>query len=86
MAGFHQIFVCATPGSDRCGEKGGVELLAAFREEAESRGLDAGVIVQRQPCSRRHHEGPVVFVFPDDAWYTEVKPSDVPGIFRKHLA
>ncbi|MGI8649747.1 MAG: (2Fe-2S) ferredoxin domain-containing protein [Rubrobacter sp.] len=86
MATFKQIFVCATPGSDRCGEKGGVELLAAFREEAARRGLEPDVVVQRNPCSRRHHEGPVVFVFPDDVWYTEVSPEDAPGILNKHLA
>lgn len=81
---FRQIFVCATPGEGRCGEKGGDELLARFREEAERRGYPLEV-VQRNPCSRRHHEGPVVFVFPDDVWYTEVEPEDVEKILDRHL-
>ncbi|WP_119067409.1 (2Fe-2S) ferredoxin domain-containing protein [Rubrobacter indicoceani] len=88
MTSFKQILVCATPGSDasgpRCGERGGCELLDAFRAEVASRGLPASV-VDRQPCSRRHHEGPVVFVFPDDEWYTGVGPEDVPGIVDRHL-
>ena len=80
-----QIFVCATPGEGRCGEKGGNELLELFRDEVGRRGLSPEVIL-RNACTRRHHEGPVVFVFPDDVWYTEVTPEDVPAILGRHLA
>jgi (2Fe-2S) ferredoxin len=41
--------------------------------------------VLRNACTRRHEEGPVVFVFPDDVWYTHVKAEDVPDIVEKHL-
>ena len=85
MAGLCQIFVCATPGEYRCGGKGGGELLERFREEVERRGVSSDVVL-RNSCTRRHAEGPVVFVFPDDVWYTRVKPEDVPGIVEKHLA
>jgi (2Fe-2S) ferredoxin len=27
----------------------------------------------------------VVFVFPDDVWYTRVTPEDVPAIVERHL-
>ena len=84
MSRLCQIFVCATPGEGRCGEKGGNELLEGFREEVERRGLSPTSIL-RNACTRRHHEGPVVFVFPDDVWYTEVTPEDVPGIVERHL-
>lgn len=84
MAGFRQIFVCATPGEGRCGEKGGGELLDAFRDEVERRGLSSSVVL-RNACTRRHEEGPVVFIFPDDVWYTRVTGEDVPGIVEKHL-
>jgi (2Fe-2S) ferredoxin len=79
-----QIFVCATPGEGRCGEKGGAELLSMFREEVARRGLSPSLVV-RNGCAQRHHEGPVVFVFPDDVWYTRVEPEDVPGIVERHL-
>ena len=84
MSRLCQIFVCATPGEGRCGEKGGNELLEVFREEVERQGLSPASIL-RNACTRRHHEGPVVFVFPDDVWYTEVTPEDVPGIVERHL-
>ena len=84
MAAFRQIFVCATPGEGRCGEKGGEELLEVFRDEVGRRGISSSVIL-RNACTRRHEEGPVVFVFPDDVWYTRVARDDVAGIVERHL-
>jgi len=78
------IFVCATPGEGRCGAKGGSELLEAFRKEVIRLGLRPSAVL-RNACTRRHEEGPVVFVFPDDVWYTHVKAEDVPDIVEKHL-
>jgi (2Fe-2S) ferredoxin len=79
-----QIFVCATPGDGRCGAKGGSELLEAFRIEVERHGLPPAAVL-RNACARRHHEGPVVFVYPDDVWYTRVTAEDVPIIVERHL-
>ena len=80
-----QIFVCATPGEGRCGAKGGGELLEMFRDEVERHGIPPSAVL-RNACTRRHEEGPVVFVYPDDVWYTHVTPEDVPGIVERHLA
>ncbi|MFL6031643.1 MAG: (2Fe-2S) ferredoxin domain-containing protein [Rubrobacteraceae bacterium] len=85
MARLRQIFVCATPGEGRCGAKGGGELLEAFRAEIERRGLQPAAVL-RNACARRHHEGPVVFVYPDDVWYTRVRAEDVPVIVERHVA
>jgi len=80
-----QIFVCATPGEGRCGAKGGGELLAAFRDEVELRGIPPSVVL-RNACTRHHEVGPVVFIYPDDVWYTRVQPADVRKIVDRHLA
>jgi (2Fe-2S) ferredoxin len=82
---FRQIFVCVTPGEGRCGAKGGGELFERFREEVSRVGLSPSAVL-RNACTRRHEEGPVVFVFPDDVWYTHVKPEEVPEIVERHLA
>jgi (2Fe-2S) ferredoxin len=85
MSKLCQIFVCATPGEGRCGAKGGGELLEMFREEVELRGITPSAVL-RNVCTRRHEEGPVVFVYPDDVWYTRVTPEDVPGIVGGYVA
>ncbi len=85
VEGLRQIFVCATPGEGRCGARGGGELFEAFREEVARLGLSPSTVL-RNACTRRHGEGPVVFVFPDDVWYTCVKSEDVPSIVEKHLS
>jgi (2Fe-2S) ferredoxin len=79
-----QIFVCATPGEGRCGAKGGSELFERFREEVVSLGISPSAVL-RNACTRRHENGPVVFVFPDDIWYTHVTLEDVREIVEKHL-
>ncbi|HET7270191.1 MAG TPA: (2Fe-2S) ferredoxin domain-containing protein [Rubrobacter sp.] len=84
MTRVRQIFVCATPGEGRCGAKGGCELLAAFRDEVERRGIPPSSVL-RNACTRRHEEGPVVFIYPDDVWYTRVRPEDVSEIVERHL-
>jgi len=80
-----QIFVCATPGVGRCGAKGGGELFQLFRDEVERHGIPPSAVL-RNVCTRRHEEGPVVFIYPDDVWYTHVTPEEVPGIVERHLA
>jgi (2Fe-2S) ferredoxin len=80
-----QIFVCATPGEGRCGLKGGGELLELFRDEVERYNISPSAVL-RNVCTRRHEEGPVVFVYPDDVWYTRVQPEDVAEIVERHLA
>jgi (2Fe-2S) ferredoxin len=80
-----QIFVCATPGEGRCGAKGGGELLQVFKEEVQRRGISPTAVL-RNACTRRHEDGPVVFIYPDDVWYTRVRPEDVGEIVERHLA
>jgi (2Fe-2S) ferredoxin len=85
MSKLCQIFVCATLGEGRCGAKGGGELLEMFEEEVERHGIPSTAVL-RNACTRRHEEGPVVFIYPNDVWYTRVMPEDVPAIVERHLA
>ena len=55
-----------------------------FREEVVSLGISPSAVL-RNACTRRHEDGPVVFVFPDDVWYTHVTLEDVREIVEKHL-
>ena len=79
-----QIFVCATPGEGRCGQKGGGELLEMFKEEVKLRGIPPSTVL-RNACARRHEEGPVVFVYPDDVWYAGVDREGAMRILDEHI-
>lgn len=79
-----QVLVCTTEGEGRCAEKGAVDVLRKFREEAKARGL-ADIIVTKLGCTGQHATGPTVIVHPDGIWYQTVKPEDVPEIMEKHI-
>ena len=55
-----------------------------FKEEVKLRGMPPSAVL-RNVCTRRHEEGPVVFIYPDDVWYTRVTSEDVPEIVERHL-
>ena len=59
--------------------------MGKFREEVERYGLSPTTVL-RNACTRRHHEGPIVFVYPDDVWYTKVSLDEVSDIVERHLA
>ena len=68
-----------------CAEKGGLQLLEAFRQEVKNRSLQSEIYVTKTGCTSQHHCGPTFIIYPDGVWYKEVKPSDVPEIIESHL-
>ncbi|MCR4369147.1 MAG: (2Fe-2S) ferredoxin domain-containing protein [archaeon] len=79
------VLVCTSEKSGHCAEKGGLELLQAFRHEVSRRNLGEEIYVTKTGCTSQHHCGPAVIIYPDGVWYKEVKPSDVPEIIESHL-
>ena len=79
------VLVCTNEKPLHCAEKGGLELLQAFREEVAKRGLQNEIYVSKTGCTSQHHCGPTVIIYPDGVWYKEVKKEDVPEIIESHL-
>ncbi|HZX34646.1 MAG TPA: (2Fe-2S) ferredoxin domain-containing protein [archaeon] len=79
------VLVCTNEKPLHCAEKGGLEVLRAFREEVEKRGLKNDFYVTKTGCTSQHHCGPTVIIYPDGVWYKEVKASDIPEIIESHL-
>ncbi len=79
------VLVCTNEKPLHCAEKGGLELLAAFREEVEKTGLKNEIYVSKTGCTSQHHCGPTVIIYPDGVWYKEVKKEDVHEIISSHL-
>lgn len=79
------VLVCTNEKPLHCAEKGGLELLALFREEVQKRNLQADIYVSKTGCTSQHHCGPTVIIYPDGVWYKEVTTADVPEIIESHL-
>lgn len=67
-----------------CGDKGGEQVRQQFWTELEAAGIDY-VKVTRLGCMVQHKCGPVVIVYPDGIWYSNVQVTDVAEIVAEHL-
>jgi (2Fe-2S) ferredoxin len=84
------IFVCTNErpaGHPRgcCKEKNSEELVALFKQELSKAGLGGETRAQKAGCLDTCEFGPAVVVYPENIWYGNVKPSDVPEIIQSHL-
>ena len=79
------VLVCTNEKPGHCAEKGGLELLTAFREEVSRRNLNEEIYVTKTGCTSQHHCGPTVIIYPDGVWYKEVSKDDIPEIIESHL-
>lgn len=89
----HHVFVC---NGKSCSAAGSADVKAAFEKELETRNLRYGKESKgRNPkgkvlltdcgsvgfCSI----GPAVIVYPENIWYAQVQPEDIPEIVEEHL-
>jgi (2Fe-2S) ferredoxin len=86
----HHIFVCTSsrPNGQQkgfCHTKAGLEVMAKFQEEIEERGIGGEVFLSNTGCFGICEKGPVVVVYPGNAWYGSVTPDDVAEILDEHI-
>lgn len=79
------VLVCTSEKPLHCAEKGGLELLEEFKKEIEARGLLNKILVSTTGCTKQHHCGPAVIIYPEGVWYKEVKKEDAAEIIESHL-
>ena len=78
------VFVC-TSGED-CPTRGDVEAHVKFlRAEAVRAGLKNDIRINKAGCFSQCGHGPMIVVYPDDVWYSGVKPEDLKEIFESHI-
>ena len=82
------VFVCTNArdgGRVACGNpgRGGLELCEALKHGVKKLGLKGKVRVARTGCLDLCEKGPNVFLYPDGAWLSELKPEDAEGILKK---
>ncbi|MDZ7698042.1 MAG: NADH-ubiquinone oxidoreductase-F iron-sulfur binding region domain-containing protein [Deltaproteobacteria bacterium] len=76
------VSICAGAG---CMASGAGEVIAAFKAEIESRGLQADVTTKETGCPGFCERGPVVVIYPEEICYLQVTPEDVSEIVSETL-
>ena len=76
------ILVCGGTG---CQSSESSKIVSEFQRLIAEHGLQDGVEASIAGCFGFCEKGPIVKIFPDNTFYVEVKPEDVPEIFSKHL-
>jgi (2Fe-2S) ferredoxin len=84
------VLVCTNtrpPGNPKgsCGEKGSESLFDTLKAMLKERGLGDSVIVNRTSCLKHCSRGVTLAVYPENAWYADVKPQDLEEICQAHL-
>jgi (2Fe-2S) ferredoxin len=78
------LFVCTNTrpigGKPSCGNRGGVELVAALQRAVAGSVLVGEVAVTPCGCLGPCFDGPVVVAYPDGAWMAGATEADVPKI------
>ena len=78
----YHIMVCGGTG---CSSSNSAEIIKEFERQLVEKGLDKEVKVVRTGCFGLCQAGPVVIVYPEGAFYSHLKVSDVTRIVDEHL-
>lgn len=76
------VLVCGGTG---CTSSHSTEIIAEFEKEIAEKGLADEIKVIRTGCFGLCALGPIVVVYPEGAFYSQIKVEDVPEIVDEHL-
>ena len=78
----YQALVCFGTG---CTSAGCKEVRDALVEEVEKHGLKKDVAIIERGCMGTCAVGPVVYILPDETYYTEMTPEKIKDVVEKHF-
>ena len=76
------VLVCGGTG---CSSSNSQQIIDALETEIAAAGLSDEVKVVKTGCFGLCALGPIMIIYPEGSFYSEVKPSDVPEIVEEHL-
>lgn len=76
------VLVCGGTG---CTSSGSQEVIQALKNELKKNKLQNEVAVVKTGCHGLCAEGPVMIVYPEAVFYSQIRPEDVPEIVSEHL-
>ena len=72
-----QVLICQ---GRSCRKQGAVNVLTAFQHSRVT-----GITVIGSGCLGQCGNGPIVLVTPEQIWYSDVHPKEVPAVVERHL-
>mgnify|MGYP006269269039 CR=1 FL=1 len=72
-----KVLVCQNRS---CKKQGGDKVLAELRSHPVT-----GVEIEASSCLGQCGNGPMVLVLPEQIWYSNVNPEEVPAVVERHL-
>jgi NADP-reducing hydrogenase subunit HndC len=76
------VAICRGTG---CTSSASAELRQALREELDRHDLNGQVEIRRTGCFGFCAQGPIMVVYPEETFYTQVKPGDAETIVEEHI-
>jgi NADH:ubiquinone oxidoreductase subunit F (NADH-binding)/(2Fe-2S) ferredoxin/Pyruvate/2-oxoacid:ferredoxin oxidoreductase delta subunit len=76
------VLVCGGTG---CTSSNSEEIINRLRQEIKKFGLEQKINVVRTGCFGLCALGPILIVYPEGAFYSRIKPDDIPEIVEEHL-
>ena len=76
------VLVCGGTG---CTSSGSTRIIEALEREIADKGLTEEIKVIKTGCFGLCALGPIMIVYPEGAFYSMVKPEDIPEIVEEHL-
>jgi NADP-reducing hydrogenase subunit HndC len=77
-----QVLVCGETG---CVASGSEKIINVLQKELEEKGLQEEIEVVKTGCFGLCALGPIMIVYPDGCFYSQIKPSDVSEIVVEHF-
>ncbi|MDD6484437.1 MAG: NADH-quinone oxidoreductase subunit NuoF [Clostridiales bacterium] len=78
----YQVLVCGGTG---CTSSGSKKILEVLNEEIKNQGLENDVKIVRTGCFGLCSLGPIMIVYPEGAFYSNVTVEEIPRIVKEHL-
>ena len=76
------VLICAGTG---CTSSGSAKVKAALVKELEAKGLTEEIKIVSTGCFGLCALGPVMIIYPEGTFYSQVKAEDIPEIVEEHL-
>ncbi len=79
----HHVFICTS--GKTCPLAGSLEVHAMFKKSVASSPLRGSVRINHAGCMNQCGHGPMVAIYPDDIWYSQVDEAGALRIVEEHL-